>query len=193
MRKAVFFNPAAPLFSKKRRTCRKKTFSALHFPRDGVWYCSDCKREGNGIMSAGQQMHLTHSSARLCPAAAGMLFFVLLLNLVLTMFAPPPESSAFAVSKAFAPQSPRIAAEHSGNLAAMHDGAGNGVQVQMRGGRTSPTFARRLQTEAARFNPARASESVPNRPDRIGTPAQTFLFQLFPRCFLPVRAGPIPA
>ena len=144
-------------------------------------------------MWTGQQMHLTHSSARLCPAAAGMLFFVLLLNLALTVFAPPPEASTLVISEAFAPQSPRIASEHSGNLAAMHEGSGSGVQVQMRGGRTSPTFARRLQTEAARFNPARASESVPNWPDRIGTPAQTFLFQLFPRCFLPVRAGPIPA
>ena len=33
-----FFNPAAPLFSKKREHAGKKRFSDLHFPRDGVWY-----------------------------------------------------------------------------------------------------------------------------------------------------------
>lgn len=149
------------------------------------------KREGNGIMRIGQQMQRAHSTARPCRAAAGMFFFILFLNLAMTVIVPP-ESSPAAVSEALAPQRIRIAAEHSGNLAAMHEGSGSGVQVQMRGGRTSPTFARRLQTETAHLDPARVRESVPNRSARIGTPAQTFLFQLFPRCFLPVRAGPFP-
>ena len=145
-------------------------------------------------MRTGQQMHLTHSPTRTCLVAAGMLYFVLLLDLFLTLFSvPPPGPSVFAVSEAPLPQRFRTVAERTGNLAAMQEGAGSGVQVQLRGGRTSPTFARRLQMEAARLDSARVRESVPNRPDHIGTPAQTFLFQLFPRCFLPVRAGPLPA
>ena len=145
-------------------------------------------------MRTGQQIHRRHLSARPCLAAAGMLFFVLLLDLALTLFAAPqPEPSIRVVSEVPASQSFRTAAERAGNLAAMHEGPGSGVQVQMRGGHASPTFARRLQTETTQLNSARVRETLPSRPDRIGTPVQTFLFQLFPRCFLPVRAGPRPA
>ena len=143
-------------------------------------------------MRTGQQIHRRHLSAQPCLAAAGMLFFVLLLDLALTLFAAPqPEPSIRVVSEVPASQSFRTAAERAGNLAAMHEGPGSGVQVQMRGGHSSPTYARRLQTEAAQLNSAHVRESAPNCPVRIGTPAQTFLFQLFPRCFLPVRAGPL--
>ena len=134
--------------------------------------------------------------ARSCLAAAGMLLCVLLLDFALTLFAAgrgAMPSGGFLSEPAPAPRSFRTAAERTGNLAAMHDGAGSGVQVQMRGGRTSPTFARRLQTDAAHPGPARVREGVPMRPERLGSTAQTFLFQLFPRCFLPVRAGPLSA
>ena len=135
-----------------------------------------------------------HFHRRPCLAAAGMLFFILFLDFALTLFVVPQSGpSISSVSEAPVPRSFRTAAEQAGNLAAMHDGAGTGVQVQMRGGRSSPTFARRLQTETANFHPGHAAETVPNCPERIGSPEQTFLFQLFPRCFLPVRAGPLPA
>lgn len=142
----------------------------------------------------GQRIHRTLSAARPSFVAAGMLVCLLLLNLALTFFsAPQPESSFPSASGAPAPQRFRSVAERDGNFAAMNDGAGSGAPVQIRSGRPSPTFARRLQSEAVRLNPLRVRESVPDRLDRIGSLAQTFLFQLFPRCFLPVRAGPLPA
>ena len=147
-------------------------------------------------MRSGQTIQRDHLRARTCLAAAGMLLCVLLLDLAVALFAAGygvMPSGGFLSDPAPAPRSFRTAAERTGNLAAMQEGAGTGVQVQMRGGRTSPTFARRLQPEAARLSPAHVRESVPMRRERPGSPAQTFLFQLFPRCFLPVRAGPVPA
>ena len=51
MRKAVFFNPAAPLFSKKRRTCRKKNVFRLAFPtgRCMVLFRLQTRRERNHV------------------------------------------------------------------------------------------------------------------------------------------------
>ena len=147
-------------------------------------------------MRNGQPTHREHLRARSSLAAAGIFFCVLLLDFALTLFAAgrgAMPANGFLSDPVPAPRSFRTAAERTGNLAAMHDGAGSGVQVQMRGGRTSPTFARRLQTDAARPGPAHVRESVPMRRERLESPAQTFLFQLFPRCFLPVRAGPLSA
>ena len=147
-------------------------------------------------MRNGQPIHGDHLRARSYLAVAGMILCVLLLDLVLTLFTSgrgAMSANGFLSDPAPAPQSFRTAAERTGNLAAMHDGAGSGVQVQMRGGRTSPTFARRLQTDAAHPGPAHVHESVPMRRERLESTAQTFLFQLFPRCFLPVRAGPLSA
>ena len=147
-------------------------------------------------MRNGQTIHRDHLWARPRLAAVGMLLFVLLLDLVLTLFAAgrgAMPANGFLSDPAPAPQSFRTAAERTGNLAAMHDGAGSGVQVQMRGGRTSPTFARRLQSDMARLSPAHVREGVPMRREHLESTAQTFLFQLFPRCFLPVRAGPLSA
>jgi len=138
-----------------------------------------------------QQTFQQYSTARRCLAAVRFLLCVLLLDFALTLFAVGHGDVPSVPSPA--PESYRSAAERAGNLAAMHEGAGNGVHLQMRGGRTSPTFARRLQTEMAHFEPGRILESVPNRLQRIESPEQTFLFQLFPRCFLPVRAGPVTA
>jgi len=144
-------------------------------------------------MRTGQQKLREKFPVRPC-FAAGMLFCVLLLDLVLTLSAVPRAiPSVPSVSSGQTPQGFRTVAERTGNLAAMHEGAGSGVQVQMRGGRTSPTFARRLQSDAARLSPARVRESVSRGPERIASTAQSFLFQLFPRRFLPVRAGPVPA
>lgn len=130
-----------------------------------------------------------------CLAAAGMLLGILLLDLVLALFAaergPMPLDVSFS-EPVPAPHCFRTAAERAGNLAAMHDGAGTGVRVQIRGGRSSPASARRLQSDAAHLDPVRVRESVPNRPECLGLAARTFLFQLFPRRFLPVRAGPHP-
>ena len=131
------------------------------------------------------------SAARPCLAAAWLLLCVLLPDLALSIFAAGAGGVPTALPAA--PQDFWTAAERAGRLAAMHDDAGTGVHVQMRGGRTSPTSARRLQTETAHLDPVRILESVPNCPERIGSPEQTFLFQLFPRCFLPVRAGPLSA
>ena len=144
-------------------------------------------------MRNGRNTHRDCLRARPCLAAAGMLLFVLLLDFALTLFAAGrgaiPSGDSLSGS-APAPQSFRTAAERAGNLAAMHEGAGTGVRVQMRGGRTSPTFARRLQPDAARPGTAKIRESVPMRRERLKSAAQTVLFQLFPRRFLPVRAGP---
>ena len=151
---------------------------------------------GNGIMQSGSLIHQDHLRARSCLAAAGMFLCVLLLDFILTLFAAgrgAPPSGGFLSDPAPAPQSFRTAAERTGNLAAMHEGAGSGVQVQMRGGRTSPTFARRLQSETARLSPAYVRESVPMYRECFESVTQTFLFQLFPRCFLHVRAGPLSA
>ena len=63
------------------------------------------------------------------------------------------------------------------------------VQVSV----SHPMFARCLQSEAARLGPAYVRESVPMYRESLESVAQTFLFQLFPRCFLPVRAGPLSA
>lgn len=145
------------------------------------------------MRTGGQRIHRTFWAARSCFAAAGMLVCFFLPILVLTLFtAPQPGLSVPVAAGAPAPQRFRSVAERDGNLAILHDGAGSGVPVQIRSGRTSPTFARRLQTEVAQFKPTLVRESVPDRLARIGSPAQTFLFQLFPRCFLPVRAGPVP-
>ncbi len=147
-------------------------------------------------MRNGQPTHRDHLRTRTCFAAAGMLLCVLLLDLVLTLFAAGRGAmpvNGFLSDPVPAPRSFRTAAERTGNLAAMHEGAGSGVQVQMRGGRTSPTFARRLQSEAACLGPAYVRESVPIHRESFESVAQTFLFQLFPRCFLPVRAGPLSA
>jgi len=139
-------------------------------------------------MRNGQRIIRSFSAARPWSTAVWMLLCILLLDFALTLFAAGRGDIPSSLSPA--PPSFRTAAERAGNLAAMHEGAGTGVQVQMRGGRTSPTFARRLQTETAHFGPGRIPESVPNRMERLWLPEQTFLFQLFPRCFLPVRAGP---
>ena len=147
-------------------------------------------------MQNGSLIHQDHLRARSYFAAAGMLLCVLLLDFALTLFAAgrgTPPSGGFLSDSAPAPQCFRTSAERTGNLAAMHEGTGSGVQVQMRGGRTSPTFARRLQSEAARLSPGYVRESVPMHRECLGSTAQTFLFQLFPRCFLPVRAGPLSA
>ena len=151
---------------------------------------------GNGIMQSGSLIHQEHLRARSSLAAAGMFFCVLLLDFALTLFSAgrgTPPSGDFLSDSVPAPQSFRTTAERTGNLAAMHEGAGSGVQVQMRGGRTSPTFARRLQSETARLSPAYVRESVPMYRECFESVTQTFLFQLFPRCFLPVRAGPLSA
>ena len=147
-------------------------------------------------MQSGSLIHQDHLRARSCLAAAGMFLCVLLLDLVLTLFAAgrgAMPANGFLSDPVPAPRSFRTAAERTGNLAAMHEGAGSGVQVQMRGGRTSPTFARRLQSETARLSPAYVRESVPMYRECFESVTQTFLFQLFPRCFLPVRAGPLSA
>ena len=151
---------------------------------------------GNGIMQNGSLIHQNHLRARSYFTAAGMLLCVLLLDFALTLFAAgrgTPPSGGFLSDSAPAPQSFRTSAERTGNLAAMHEGTGSGVQVQMRGGRTSPTFARRLQSEAARLSPGYVRESDLMHRECLESVTQTFLFQLFPRCFLPVRAGPLSA
>ena len=192
--RTVFFNPRPPDFSKKRACIGKKCARSLAIPARTVYGIAPPETsEGNGLMRNGHPIHRDHLRAQSYLAAAAMLLCVLLLDLVLTLFAAgrgAPPSGGFLSDPAPASRSFRTAAERTGNLAAMHDGAGNGVQVQMRGGRTSPTFARRLQTDTAHPGPAYVHESVPMRRERLESTAQTFLFQLFPRCFLPVRAGP---
>lgn len=140
-------------------------------------------------MRTGQRIQRTFSAVRPCLAAAVMLSSILLMDFALTLLAAGRGDIPSSPSPA--PESFRTAAERAGNLAAMHEGAGTGVHVLMRGGRSSPTFARRLQPETAHLDPGRTPESVPNSPERVRSPEQTFLFQLFPRCFLPVRAGPL--
>ena len=95
-------------------------------------------------MQSGSLIHQEHLRARSSLAAAGMFFCVLLLDFALTLFSAgrgTPPSGDFLSDSVPAPQSFRTTAERTGNLAAMHEGAGSGVQVQMRVGRTSPTFA----------------------------------------------------
>jgi len=195
--RAPFFSTRARrIFRKNARASGKTRPRPCNSFTDGVWYCIPENYGRKRNMRSMQNRCRNHSRARSCLAAAGMLLCVLLLDFVLTLFAAgrgAPPSGGFLFDPAPAPQSFRTAAERTGNLAAMHEGAGSGVQVQMRGGRTSPTFARRLQSESARLSPAHVREFVPMHRECLESTAQTFLFQLFPRCFLPVRAGPVPA
>ena len=127
--------------------------------------------------------------------AAGLLLAVLLLDYVLTLYASGP-GMIRPLNPSFssdAPLSIRTEAERAGNLAVVHSGEGSGIQLQNRSGRTNLSPVQRLQENTAVSGPLEIRELIPNCPFRLLSSFQTFLFQLFPRCYLPVRAGPIPA
>ena len=127
--------------------------------------------------------------------ASGLLICVLLLDYLLTLLAVgpgPAYSSAPSVSQDL-PRSIRTEAERAGNLAAVHSGEGTGVQLRVRTGRTNLSPVQQLQSDSAESGQFRMSEPVPNCPFRLLSSVQTFLFQLFPRSYLPVRAGPVAA
>ena len=123
----------------------------------------------------------------------GFFVFVFLLDFSLAFSVSdlPVESSFWTESDTPLPRSIQSAAERTGNIAAMHDGAGSGVQLQMRGGRSSPTHARRLQTTEPYSDSSKLQESVPICLDCINSANQAlFLIRIYLRNCLPSRAGP---
>lgn len=126
--------------------------------------------------------------------AAGLLAVWLLLNSLLTVVAVGnggPVSGGILSEPSSAPRGIRSEAERAGHLAVMRTGGGAGLQVGGRNSRPGLSPVRKLQSDTARTEPFRPREFVPNCPFRIESSGQSCLFQLFPRSYLPVRAGPV--
>ena len=135
-----------------------------------------------------------HSSAGSL-IAAGLFLASLLLDCGLTLFAAGPCAAYSLIPSVSSevPRSIRTEAERAGNLAVVHTGEGTGVHLRLRTGRTNLSPVQQLQADSAESGPPEMREAVPNCPFRLLSSVQTFLFQLFPRSYLPVRAGPVPA
>lgn len=126
--------------------------------------------------------------------AAAMLAVWLLLNSLLTAAAVGnggPMSGGILSEPSSSPRGIRSEAERAGHLAVMRTGGSAGLQVGGRNSRPGLSPVQKLQSDTARPEPFRPCESVPNCPFRIESSGQSCLFQLFPRSYLPVRAGPV--
>ena len=125
--------------------------------------------------------------------AAGLLAVWLLLNSLLTAAAVGnggPVSAGILAEPSSSPRGIRTEAERAGHLAVMRTGGSAGLQSSGRNSRPGLGAVRKLQPDASRPEPFRQCEPAPNRPFRIESSGQSCLFQLFPRSYLPVRAGP---
>ena len=126
--------------------------------------------------------------------AAGLLAVWLLLNGLLTAVAVGnggPVSAGILAEPSSSPRGIRSEAERAGHLAVMRTGGSAGVQSGGRNSRPGLGAVRKLQLDASRPEPFRQCEPAPNCPFRIESSGQSCLFQLFPRSYLPVRAGPV--
>ena len=124
-------------------------------------------------------------------SVVGIVLSILLFDLILSLSASnlPAGTSTWTNSDFPVPRDFRATA-HSGSLAAMRTGAGTGVRVQMRGGRTASSFARRTQTGTPSLNSIKLQVFVPICMDCIEATTHAFLIRLFFRNCLPSRAGP---
>ena len=125
--------------------------------------------------------------------AAALLAVWLLLNSLLTAAAAGnggPVSAGILSEASSSPRGIRSEAERAGHLAVMRTGGGAGLQVGGRNSRPGLSPVQKLQSDAARPEPPHLREPAPNCPFRIESSGQSCLFQLFPRSYLPVRAGP---
>ena len=126
---------------------------------------------------------------------AGLLVVHLLLNSLLTAVSVGicgPLSGGFLSEPSKAPCCIRSEAERAGHLAVIRTGAGTGLQISVRTGRASLGSVQKLQSDISCPKLFRLREPSPNCPFRIEFSGQSCLFQLFPRSYLPVRAGPFP-
>ncbi len=126
---------------------------------------------------------------------AGLLAVFLLLNSLLTAIAVGnggPLSGGFLSEPSQAPRCIRTEAERAGHLAVMRTSGSTGLQISSRTGRTSLGSVQKLQSDVSSPELFRLREPSPNCPFRIRFSGQSCLFQLFPRSYLPVRAGPFP-
>lgn len=127
--------------------------------------------------------------------AAGLLAIWLLLNSLLTASAVGnggPVSVGILSEPSTSSRGIRSEAERAGHLAVMRTGGSAGLQTSGRNSRPGLGAVRKLQADASCPVPFHPCEPAPNCPFRIGSSGQSCLFQLFPRSYLPVRAGPIP-
>ena len=126
--------------------------------------------------------------------AAGLLAVWLLLNTLLTTAAVGnggPVSGGILSEPSSPPRGIHSEAERAGHLAVMRTGGSAGLQPSGRNGRPGLGIVRKLQQDASRPEPFHRCEPAPNCPFRIESSGQSCLFQLFPRSYLPVRAGPV--
>ena len=126
---------------------------------------------------------------------AGLLVVYLLLNSFLTVFAVGicgSFSGGFLSEPSKSSCGIRSEAERAGHLAVIRTGGGTGLQISVRTGRTSLGSVQKLQSDVSCPKLFRLREPSPNCPFRIEFSGQSCLFQLFPRSYLPVRAGPFP-
>ena len=143
-------------------------------------------------MNSGQ---IIRSMRRPGIVSAGLLAVWLLLNSLLTVAAVGnggPVSAGILSEPSSSPRGIRSEVERAGHLAVMRTGGSAGLQSSGRNSRPGLSPLRKLQPDASRLEPPHLREPAPNCPFRIESSGQSCLFQLFPRSYLPVRAGPKP-
>lgn len=143
-------------------------------------------------MNSGQTIQTMRRSGII---AAGLLAVWLFLTGLLTAAAVGnggPVSSGVLSEPSSSPHGIRTEAERAGHLAVMRTGGSAGLQASGRNSRPGISAVRKLQSDASRPEPFHQCESGPNCQFRIESSGQSCLFQLFPRSYLPVRAGPKP-
>ena len=126
--------------------------------------------------------------------SAGLLAVWLLLNSLLTAVAVGnggPVTGGILSGSSSSPHGLRSEAERSGHLAVMRTGGSAGLQVGGRNSRPGLSPVQKLQSDVSRPELPQICEPTPHCPFRIESFGQSCLFQLFPRSYLPVRAGPV--
>lgn len=124
-------------------------------------------------------------------SVVGIVLSILLFDLILSLPASnlPAGTSTWTNSDFPLPRDFRPTA-HFGSIATMRTGPGSGVRVQMRGGRTASSFARRTQTGTPSLNSIKLQVFVPICMDCIEATTHAYLIRFFLRNCLPSRAGP---
>ena len=138
-----------------------------------------------------QAIHMMRQS---CFRAAWLPAVFLFLNCLFSAIASGnggPLSDRLLSNPSPVPSGIRTEAERAGHLAVIRIGGNVGLQLQIRNGRPGLSSVQRLQSDVSRPETFFLRESVPNCPFRVESSGQSCLFQLFPRSFLPVRAGPV--
>ena len=142
-------------------------------------------------MNSGQNIRTMRRSGII---AAGLLAVWLFLNSLLTVAAVGnggPVSAGILAEPSSSPRGIRTEAERAGHLAVMRTGGSAGLQGSGQNSRPGLSPVQKLQSDTARPEPFHQCEPASNCPFRIESSGQSCLFQLFPRSYLPVRAGPV--